>query len=69
VFEDFTERARQVFVLADDEARRLKHAYLGTEHLRLALCRPSASTSIASARTSFGSSGSVTRRFLPGRFR
>jgi hypothetical protein len=31
VFERFTEHGRQVFVLADDEARRLKHAYIGTE--------------------------------------
>jgi ATP-dependent Clp protease ATP-binding subunit ClpC len=39
VFEGFTERARQVFVLADDEARRLRHAYIGTEHLLLGLVR------------------------------
>jgi ATP-dependent Clp protease ATP-binding subunit ClpC len=39
VFEGFTERARQVFVLADDEARRLKHAYIGTEHFLLGLVR------------------------------
>jgi ATP-dependent Clp protease ATP-binding subunit ClpC len=39
MFERFTERARQVFVLADDEARRLKHAYIGTEHFLLGLIR------------------------------
>ena len=37
MFERFTERARQVFVLADDEARRLGHAFIGTEHLLLGL--------------------------------
>ena len=39
MFERFTERARQVLVLADDEARRLRHAYIGTEHLLLGLIR------------------------------
>ena len=33
MFERFTERARQVVVLAQDEARALKHNYIGTEHL------------------------------------
>jgi ATP-dependent Clp protease ATP-binding subunit ClpC len=39
VFERFTERARQVVVLAQDEARALGHNYIGTEHLLLALLR------------------------------
>jgi hypothetical protein len=39
VFERFTERARVVVVLAQEEARRLKHNYIGTEHLLLALLR------------------------------
>jgi ATP-dependent Clp protease ATP-binding subunit ClpC len=39
VFERFTERARQVVVLAQDEARDLKHNYIGTEHLLLGLLR------------------------------
>jgi hypothetical protein len=30
LFERFTERARQVVVLAQDEARALRHNYLGT---------------------------------------
>jgi ATP-dependent Clp protease ATP-binding subunit ClpC len=42
VFQGFTERAQQVFVLADDEARRLKHAYIGTEHFLLGLIREDA---------------------------
>jgi ATP-dependent Clp protease ATP-binding subunit ClpC len=39
VFERFTERSRQVVVLAQDEARRLKHNYIGTEHILLGLLR------------------------------
>jgi ATP-dependent Clp protease ATP-binding subunit ClpC len=39
VFERFTERARQVVVLAQDEARMLEHDYIGTEHLLLGLLR------------------------------
>jgi ATP-dependent Clp protease ATP-binding subunit ClpC len=39
VFERFTERAREVVVLAQDEARSLRHDYIGTEHLLLALLR------------------------------
>jgi ATP-dependent Clp protease ATP-binding subunit ClpA len=39
VFERFTERAREVVVLAQDEARVLKHNYIGTEHLLLGLLR------------------------------
>jgi ATP-dependent Clp protease ATP-binding subunit ClpC len=39
VFQRFTARARQVVVLAQDEARGLKHNYIGTEHLLLGLLR------------------------------
>jgi ATP-dependent Clp protease ATP-binding subunit ClpC len=39
VFERFTEPARQVVVLAQDEARTLRHNYIGTEHLLLGLLR------------------------------
>lgn len=37
MFERFTDRARRVVVMAQDEARLLDHDYLGTEHLLLAL--------------------------------
>ncbi|HSX41668.1 MAG TPA: Clp protease N-terminal domain-containing protein [Candidatus Saccharimonadales bacterium] len=37
MFERFTERARQVIVLAKQEAERLKHNYVGTEHILLGL--------------------------------
>jgi len=39
VFERFTERARQVVVLAQEEARLLGHNFIGTEHLLLGLVR------------------------------
>ena len=39
MFERFTERARHVVVLAQDEARMLGHNYIGTEHILLGLLR------------------------------
>ena len=39
MYERFTERARQVVVLAQDEARALRHDYIGTEHILLGLLR------------------------------
>ena len=38
-FEKFTERARKVLTLAQEEARRFNHNYIGTEHLLLGLVR------------------------------
>ena len=37
MFERFTDRARRVVVLAQEEARKLHHNYIGTEHLLLGL--------------------------------
>jgi ATP-dependent Clp protease ATP-binding subunit ClpC len=37
MFERFTDRARRVVVLAQEEARELNHGYIGTEHLLLGL--------------------------------
>ncbi len=37
MFERFTNRARHVVVLAQEEARRLQHNYIGTEHILLGL--------------------------------
>ncbi|MBN2177410.1 MAG: ATP-dependent Clp protease ATP-binding subunit [Demequinaceae bacterium] len=39
MFERFTDRARRVIVLAQEEARMLNHNYIGTEHLLLGLVR------------------------------
>ena len=38
-FDRFTERARTVMQLAQEEAQRLQHNYIGTEHLLLGLLR------------------------------
>ena len=37
LFERFTDRARRVVVLAQEEARLLNHSYIGTEHILLGL--------------------------------
>ena len=39
MFERFTDRARRVVVLAQEEARTLNHNYIGTEHILLGLTR------------------------------
>ena len=39
MFSRFTERAQQVLVLAQEEAKRLSHNFIGTEHLLLGLVR------------------------------
>lgn len=39
MFERFTQQARQVVVLAQEEARTLRHSYIGTEHILLGLLR------------------------------
>ena len=39
MFERFTEKARLVVVFAQEEARELKHDYIGTEHILLGLIR------------------------------
>jgi ATP-dependent Clp protease ATP-binding subunit ClpC len=38
-FDRFTKRARRVLTLAQEEAQRLNHNYIGTEHLLLGLVR------------------------------
>jgi ATP-dependent Clp protease ATP-binding subunit ClpC len=43
MFERFTDQARRVVVLAMEEARRLNHPQIGTEHLLLGLLREPAS--------------------------
>lgn len=37
MFERFTQQARQVIQLAEEESRNLRHAYIGTEHILLGL--------------------------------
>jgi ATP-dependent Clp protease ATP-binding subunit ClpC len=47
VFERFTEQARHVVVLAQEEARSLRHDYIGSEHLLLGLLRVGGSATAA----------------------
>jgi ATP-dependent Clp protease ATP-binding subunit ClpA len=39
MFQRFTDQARRIVVLAQEEASRLKHNYIGTEHILLGLIR------------------------------
>jgi ATP-dependent Clp protease ATP-binding subunit ClpC len=39
MFERFTDHARQVVVLAQEEARLMRHGHIGTEHLLIGLAR------------------------------
>ena len=39
MFERFTDRARRVVVLAQEEARKFNHNYIGTEHILVGLIR------------------------------
>ncbi len=61
MFERFTDRARRVVVLAQEEARMLKHDYIGTEHILLGLIRESQGVA-ASALESLGISLEAVRR-------
>jgi hypothetical protein len=44
MFERFTDKARRIVVLAQEEARMLNHSYIGTEHILLALIREDTGT-------------------------
>ncbi len=62
MFERFTERARQVIVSARHEASRLRHDYVGTEHLlsKVGVTLPNEFPSIGEI------TASATRRGTPG---
>jgi ATP-dependent Clp protease ATP-binding subunit ClpA len=53
MFERFTDKARHTVVLAQEEARRLRHDHIGTEHLMLGLLREDDGAA-ATALTSLG---------------
>ncbi len=65
MFERFTNHARHTVVLAQEEARRLQHNYIGTEHILLGLI---AETGGVAARVleSFGMSVEGTRQEVTG---
>jgi len=47
VFERFTDHARRVVVLAQEESLRLSHHYIGTEHILLGLVREGEGVAVA----------------------
>src|SRR5579872_1268778 len=61
MFERFTDRARRVLVLAQEEARQLNHSFIGTEHLLLGLLKEGEGIG-AKALDSMGVSLEVARR-------
>jgi ATP-dependent Clp protease ATP-binding subunit ClpC len=61
MFERFTDRARRVIVLAQEEARMLNHNYIGTEHILLGLTREGEGVA-AKALESLGISLDVVRQ-------
>src|SRR5213592_156111 len=61
MFERFTDRARRVVVLAQEEARMLNHNYIGTEHILLGLIREGEGVA-AKALESLGISQEAVRR-------
>ena len=46
MYEQFTERARKVMKLANQEAQRLNHEYIGTEHILLGLVKEGSGVAI-----------------------
>jgi ATP-dependent Clp protease ATP-binding subunit ClpC len=66
VFERFTERARQVVVHAQDEARDLRHDYIGTEHFVLGLIRETDGLAARAFRELGITADDVRRRIDPG---
>jgi hypothetical protein len=61
MFERFTDRARRVVVLAQEEARMLNHNYIGTEHILLGLIHEGEGVA-AKALTSLGISLPAVRQ-------
>jgi ATP-dependent Clp protease ATP-binding subunit ClpC len=65
MFERFTDRARRVVVLAQEEARMLNHNYIGTEHILLGLIHEGegvAAKALESLGISLEACGSRSRR-------
>src|SRR5260370_14218165 len=63
MFERFTDRARRVAVLAQEEARMLGHDHIGTEHTLLGLLREGEGVA-AKARESLGISLEAVRQLV-----
>jgi len=65
MFERFTDRARRVVVVSQEEARGLNHNYIGTEHILLGLLEPGGVA--AQALTRFGMTVTGTREEVKAR--
>ena len=65
MFERFTDRARRVAVLAQEEARMLRHDHIGTEHILLGLIREGEGVA-AKALESLGISLEAVRQHVGG---
>ena len=65
MFQRFTDRARRVVVLAQQEARMLNHDYIGTEHILLALIHEGEGVA-ARALTTMGISLGAMRQAVEG---
>src|SRR5476649_1270019 len=65
MFERFTDRARRVVVLAQEEARMLNHNYIGTEHILLGLVHEGEGVAAASLE-SLGISLEAVRQQIEG---
>src|SRR5271166_2158698 len=65
MFERFTDRARRVAVLAQEEARMLNHNHIGTEHILLGLIREGGGVA-AKALESLGISLEAVRQHVEG---
>jgi ATP-dependent Clp protease ATP-binding subunit ClpC len=64
MFERFTDRARRVVVVAQDEARRLDHDHIRTEHILLALVHDGIGGVAAKALESQGTSAQAVRQHV-----
>jgi ATP-dependent Clp protease ATP-binding subunit ClpC len=62
MFERFTDRAREVVVVAQEEARRLDHDHTGTEHILLGLVHDEVGGVAAKALESLGASAQAVRQ-------
>ena len=64
MFDRYSEEARHVVVLADEEARGLRHHYIGTEHLLLGLLRLPPESAVAQVLAGLGLSADSVRARL-----
>jgi hypothetical protein len=63
MFDRFTEAGRNVMVLAQDEAQRLNHNYLGTEHILLGVIRDESGAGAKALRAAGISLETIRRKF------